>query len=444
MRETQVSLDVYLGGKRIGALYPGREEALYPTGSSEYRFAYLPELVEKAPGVPLLSHAMPVRAEPYGPEETRPYVEGLLPEGRRRVAIAKELGVDPNDGYGLIAQLGRDCPGAVVFLPKGRAPYSCDPDSLAWLGADELEEAVGEEPELLFDPEEEPGMRFALPGERHKLALIRDEEHDRWAWPEPGAPSTHVVKPESPECPGAAISEMATTMALRELGLPVAHAELMEIGGRTCLVSKRFDRWGEGAAAERLHQESFSQALGYAPEDSEGKGPGYAESCELLAPLGEGDSVKTLFAVSYCRFLLGCRDEAHGDNTALLYTDEGPLLAPFYDILSTAIYEDPTEKATLQELVERNSCVAGLARIAIECDFALQPALTMAIETIGSLYAALNGVANRAKAEGWYDPVIEEVLERVFECAKSFREEIEIFNPRAPRREPGRDRRRSG
>ena len=424
-----MSLDVYLSGKRIGALYPGRREAIYPTGSSEYRFAYLPEIVEEAPGAPLLSHALPVRPEPYGPEETRPYIEGLLPQGDRREAIAEELGVDPGDGYSLIAELGRDCPGAIVFLPKARAPYPCDRDSLAWLDGDELEELVGEEPECFFDPEHERRMRFALPGERHKLALIRDEQEDRWAWPEAGAPSTHIVKPESEACPGFAINEMACTMALREMGLPVAHAELMEIAGRTCLVSKRFDRWGEGVAAERLHQESFSQALGYAPEDAEGKGPGYAESCELLKPLAEVDSIKALFAVSYCRFLIGCRDEVHGSSTSLLYTADGPLLAPFFDIASTAVYEDSTESLTFEDLVERNSCLAGLARVAIECDFALQPSLIMAIETIGNLYMALAGVAKRAKAEGWYEPVIDEVLTRVFDCAKSFREEVQILKP---------------
>ena len=109
-------------------------------------------------------------------------------------------------------------------------------------------------------------MRFALPGERHKLALFRDEESGRWAWPQAGLPSTHIVKPEPRERPGMAVVEHTCTLAYRELGIPVVHTAIETIGGRPCLVSKRFDRWVDGPEIERLHQESFTQALGIAPE----------------------------------------------------------------------------------------------------------------------------------------------------------------------------------
>jgi serine/threonine-protein kinase HipA len=417
-----LSLDVYLNAKRIGSLDPG--------GGSEYSFAYAPELVEEtAEGAPLLSYLLPVRAEPYGPAETRPYIEGLLPEGERREEIASRLGVDPLDGYALIAELGHDCPGAAVFLPRGMVPEPCDPDSLTWLDEDELEELVDGEPDWLSDPDCEERIRFALPGERHKLALIRDEQEDRWAWPEAGAPSTHIVKPVDEDCADFAVNEVACTMAVREMGLPVAHAEVETIAGRPCLVSKRFDRWGEGADVERLHQESFAQALGYLPDDLEGKGPGYAESRELLRAIGEEESIRSLFTVSYCRFLIGCRDEVHGKNSGLLYTAAGPMLAPFYDISSTSVYEDPTELLTLEEVVHRNSCMVGLAQVAIECEYQLEDSVLMAIRTIAALSSAVNSVADRAKAEGWYEPVIDEVLQRVFDCAKSFREEVEMLKP---------------
>lgn len=425
-----MSLDVHLGGKRIGSLHPSGGESLPPSGRGGCGFAYLPELAEEAAGAPLLSYALPVRAEPYGPSDTCPYLEGLLPTGSRRRQIAAELGIDAGDSYELIAALGGDCPGGVTFLPEGEAPTTCDPGALAWLDEDELEELVAKgEPEHLFDSECEQRMRFLLPGEDHKLALIRDEQEDRWAWPEPGAPSTHIVKPESEDRPGMAVNEMACTLALREMGFPVVHTELGEVGGRPCLVSKRFDRWGEGAGVERLHQESLSQALGYLPQERESKGPGYAESRELLTALGEENSIQALFGVSYCRWLIGSRDEAHGSSSALLYTGSGPLLAPFYDISSASVYEDPTEPITLEELVRRNSCLVGLVQIAIECDYSLEGAVLAAIDTIGRLCKALGGVAKRAQAEDWYEPVIDEVLQRVFDCMKSLRDEMEILKP---------------
>ena len=99
-----------------------------------------------------------------------------------REQIAAELGIDPADGYGLIAALGRDCPGAVVFLPQGAPPPRRPArEEIAWLEPRELEEVVATPPPRIFDPDRPQRMRFALPGERHKLALVRDAERG-WAW----------------------------------------------------------------------------------------------------------------------------------------------------------------------------------------------------------------------------------------------------------------------
>ncbi len=71
---------------------------------------------------------------------TRAYVEGLLPQGARRRRIAHGLGVDPGDGYALIAALGRDCPGAVTFGAEGVTIEPHEEEALAWLEEDELAE----------------------------------------------------------------------------------------------------------------------------------------------------------------------------------------------------------------------------------------------------------------------------------------------------------------
>lgn len=428
-----MSLDVFMHGRRIGALYP--------SGWKKYSFAYSLDVLERVPlGTPLLSYSLPVRGEPYAHSDIRPYVDGLLPEGERRHQIAKELGIfDTDDSYALISALGRDCPGAVTFISKGMALDPSDPDELVWLDEDDLEELVGEEPDWLCDPEDERRMRFALPGQRHKLALVYDEQEDRWGWPSPGVPSTHIVKPQADGQEGMAFSEMVCTLALREMGLPVAHAEVMEISGRPCLVSKRFDRWGEGTEAQRLHQESFSQALGFAPEEVSGRGPGYAETTELLEAIGEGRTIESLFIVGYCNFLLGNYDEPHGKNCSLLYTEVGPIVAPFYDIASTALFEDPTTLRTIEEAVKRNSCLVGLTPIGIECGYALQPALELGIATAGRLVQGLGSIAARAHEEGWYEPHVDQVLQRVMGRFESFGEEMEILR-RPPQLPPPRRR----
>jgi serine/threonine-protein kinase HipA len=419
-----MSLDVYLHGKRIGALSP--------TGEDSYSFAYRPETVAEAgPGEAPLSLSLPLRAEPFGFDASRAYIEGLLPQGPRRQAIAAELGLDPADGYGLIAELGADCLGAVSFLAAGREPEEAAP--LAWLSDDELEEAVRWSPQRHFDPANPRRMRFALPGERHKLALVRDEANDRWAWPQPGAPSTHIVKPETPERPGLAATEHACTLAYRELGFPVVHTAVETIAGQTCLVSKRFDRWGEGPRAERLHQESFAQALGIAPDSAERRlasgAPSLAEASHLLRAIGEGDSVQTLMQVTFCDLFIGCT-ELRGANAALLFADGGPILAPFYDIASTEIYGEVRPRpVVIGDDIPPAPLLIDLRHTIELCGLEFQPSLIESVALMGQLCVALGAVAADAWEEGWHRRAIEEGLQTATSRALGFREESEYLRP---------------
>jgi serine/threonine-protein kinase HipA len=421
-----MSLDVYLHGKRIGGLFR--------TGEDGYSFAYTPEIVEaRGAGRVLLSSSLPLRTEPYGPDASRAYVEGLLPQGPRRCALAGELGLDPADGYGLIAELGRDCLGAVTFLAEGEVEEPREPDSLAWLDEVELEEVVQSPPGSCFDDSRPQRMRFALPGERHKLALVHDEESDRWAWPEPGVPSTHIIKPEAPGRPGLVANEHACTLAYRELGLPVAHTSVETIAGRTCLVSKRFDRWGAGAGTERLHQESFAQALGIAPDCSgmrlSAGAPTLAEASGLLRAIGEGDAVGTLMKVTFCDLLIGCT-ELRGANVALLFGAGGPMLAPFYNIASTEVYGEVRPRpVVIGDDVPPAPLLIDL-RYTIElCELEFQPSIVESVGLMGALCMALGSVARDAMDEGWSEPAIDQAVQIATSRALGFREEAEYLRP---------------
>ncbi len=419
-----MSLDVYLHGDLVGGLFP--------TGEDGYRFAYRPETVQEVgAGAVLLSNSLPVRDEPFSAGVSRAYVEGLLPQGRRREAIAAELGLDRSDGFGLIAELGRDCPGAVVFLRQGEDPESSEVDSPAWLTEEELEELLQPHPTQLFDPADERRMRFVLPGERHKLALAYDEKSGRWAWPEPGLPSTHIVKPESDERPGLVANEMACTLAYRELGLPVAHTSVEMIAGRTCLVSKRFDRWAGGFETERLHQESFAQALGVAPADAGqgrlGETPDLTESCGLLRAIGEEPGVHTLMSAVLCDLVIG-NCAARGAKAALLFTGDGPILAPFFGIAATEIYGAQRRRPPVAGAPPAPFLV-DIGRTAWECDFEFQPSLIEAVATMGRVCSALNAAIEIAREEGWYSRVAEDALQCVIKRSVDFKGEMEYLRP---------------
>jgi serine/threonine-protein kinase HipA len=413
-----LSLDVYLYGERVGTLFPA--------GDNDYRFAYDPELVERVgPGKALLSNSLPARPEPYSAEATRAYIEGLLPEGPRRDRLGRELDLDASDGYLLLVELGRDCPGAVSFVPAGEVPQPRTPETIAWLGEDELAEVVKPPPPRLFSEERPQRMRFALPGLRHKLSLIRDEPDGRWGWPEAGAPSTHVVKPETGEYPEYVANEMFCMTVCRQVGLPVAKASVEEIAGRRCLVSPRYDRVGGegGREVQRVHCESFCQALGIPPvsdpESPEANAPGWTEVRGLLSAVSRADEVVNLLTAAFCNYILGNGD-AHGKNFALIDRDRTTLaaperrwrLAPLTDITSTVVYDDPIHHGlVISEEYQETSYLLELAEVCEKCEFDFEVLRGLAATTAKRIGMAVETIATRSKKEGWHAPIVDKIVE---------------------------------
>ncbi len=373
-------LDVRLHGERIGTLY--RVEA-------GYELAYAPAVVEaQGSGAVLLSNSLPVRLEPYSPDTTRAYVEGLLPEGVRRERVARRLGVDPDDGFALIAELGEDCPGAVTFAPEGTER-----------------------------PRPDSGTRVALGGDREKLGLVRRGLDGGWRQPGPGLPSTHVIKPETGELPEIVTNEIFCTAVFRQSGLPAVKTSMETIDGRECLVSPRFDLAWEGTTPRRLHQETFCQALGIAPGAAPGSAdadaPGFAEASGLLRALGLKAEITTLVHAAFANYVLGNGD-AHGRNFALLFRD-GRIGLALYDVTSTVVYDELVETGmVLPDDIDVTTYLRGLYRVAEECGTDFDIFHIQASCALKYVCDAIEIVAERAEEEGWHAPVID----RIFEVAQ--------------------------
>jgi serine/threonine-protein kinase HipA len=410
-----LSLDVYLYGERIGTLFPA--------GEDDYRLAYDPEVVETVgPGEALLSSSLPARPEPYSGEATRAYVEGLLPEGPRRERLCRELGIDASDGYRLLAELGRDCSGAATFVPEGEPVRHGDRESAAWLDEDELADVLRRPTAGLPGSDRVGGMRFALPGLRHKLALVRDGDGGRWAWPDAGLASTHVIKPETGEYPEYVANEMFCTTVARQVGLPVAKAQVEEISGRRCLVSPRYDRLVGNGELEigRLHCESFCQALGIPPAaKGEGEGPGWNEARGLMTAVSRPDEIVNLLTAAFCNYILGNGD-AHGKNFALLDRERTSLavrdqrwrLAPLTDLTSTVVYDDPIHHGlTISEEYQETSYLLELAEVCEACAFDFEVMRGLASTTATRVGMAVETIATRAKEDGWHQPIVEKIVE---------------------------------
>ena len=412
-----MSLDVYLYGERVGTLFPADE--------NDYRFAYDPELVERVgPGRALLSNSLPARPEPYSAEATRAYVEGLLPEGPRRERVGRELGVNPADGYQLLAEIGEDCPGAASFLPSGQAPRVRPAAEAAGLDEDQFAELVKSPPPRLFGDEPRQRMRAALPGRRHKLSLVRREDGG-WAWPEAGIPSTHVLKPETGEYPEYVANEMFCMTVCRQVGLPVAEATVEEIAGRRCLISPRYDRRGGegGSAVERLHCESFWQALGIPADTDEdkvgGDAPGWPQARGLLNAVSRADEVVNLLTASFCNYILGNGD-ASGKNFVLIDRERALLsgpqlrwgLAPLTDLTSTVVYDDPIHHGLLiSEEYQETSYLLELAEVCESCEFDFEVMRGLAANTATRIGMAVETIATRSRKEGWHAPIVDKIVE---------------------------------
>jgi len=117
-------------------------------------------------------------------------------------------------------------------------------------------------------------------------------------------------------------------------------------------IIERYDRSRDKSGQiVRMHQEDFCQALGFLPDqkyESEG-GPSLKHCFTLLQEKSirpAADRMALLRWVIF-NFLIGNAD-AHAKNLAMIFTDRGPRLAPFYDLICTQVYPDLTEKAAMR------------------------------------------------------------------------------------------------
>jgi serine/threonine-protein kinase HipA len=350
-------LAVWLYGERVAVIDRERGRP---------RLVYTDEALDRyALGTPLLSLSLLVGNRRYPQGIVRPFLEGLLPEGGPRKSIARDLGVRPDDAYGLIRALGRDCAGAVVVQPVEDPPPPRPTTATAEpLGPEEIDALVRD---LRSAPLGAGGrVRISLAGVQEKLVLTRMQDGS-WGQPVDGTPSTHILKPEIAAYPQTVENEAFCMRVAKQLGLDVAAVETTEISRRKLIVVERYDRAvSADGSVERIHQEDFCQAVGIAPEAKyeEDGGPSLQRVAGILQSVAVPDSLEKLVQAVTLNVLIGNGD-AHGKNLSLLHHASGALaLAPLYDLMCTLHYGDE-RLAMYIDGVQRNDRVT-VQRIANE------------------------------------------------------------------------------
>jgi serine/threonine-protein kinase HipA len=406
-----MSLTVYWDGRPVGRLTREAER------TREYEFEYTDTTRP-------LSLSLPTDRVRFTSAESRPFFEALLPEGTLREQIAAKLKLAAGDSYGLLAELGRDCAGAIQIMDAKRMS---EPRDVRWLDSGQMDDLIAHLPARpLGLRADDDRLRLSLAGVQRKAVLVRDND-GRFGEPLHGMPTTHILKPDLPdtEYPAIAVNEFFCMTLAARCGFPAAVVELGTFASRPCLIVQRFDRDLSRRPAVRQHQEDVCQALGLTP-DFKYQHPGwelpsFAALADLLNRHGlrPGADRLAVAEAAVFNYLVGNAD-AHAKNMSLLHEPSGVRLAPLYDVVSTSVYPslnrdlalgigdvfDPSEVGPTQwddlasDLGLRGTAFTGRRR-----------------QIVDIVRANAEALRDESKEGGWYDEIVDAIVTTIGERA---------------------------
>lgn len=336
-RSRHSPLAVLINGRAVGKL---EKEA-----SGAIRFDYAAEWLDWPHRFPI-SLSLPLRKAAWRGDAVTAVLDNLLPDNLdvRRI-VAERTGAAGVDAYSLLEQIGRDCVGALQFLPLGATASPSQTVEGEPLDDGEIEQILANLGRAPLGIETDQAFRLSVAGAQEKTALLR---HDgRWKRPVGATPTTHILKPQIGEIPTASgVIDLSDSVEnehyclklMEAFGLAVATTQIVDFGKRRVLVVERFDRrWRDADHLIRLPQEDFCQALS-APSSRKYQNQGGPSPQQILARLGESDDPHTdrlaFFKSLIIFWLIGATD-GHAKNFSLFLRPGGRFqMTPLYDVLS--------------------------------------------------------------------------------------------------------------
>ncbi|HDR9148763.1 TPA: HipA domain-containing protein [Burkholderia vietnamiensis] len=269
------------------------------------------------------------------------FFDNLLPEEGMRTSLAREANVAAADAWGLLAYFGRESAGALTLLADGEHEA---PGALQPLPLDELERRIRAMPERALTAT--APKRMSAAGAQQKLLVVLRGDAPDYALYEPigSEPSMHLLKPDMRAAgyPHSAINEFFCMKLAGRMGLDVPDVHFLRAPS-ACYVIDRFDRDVAAQPARRLHTIDAMQLLNY------DRGFKYQRAnAQELARAIDRTSTRALARLSVFRWtvfnvVVGNAD-AHLKNLSFFVDARGYRLAPFYDIVSTVVYQTPTHR----------------------------------------------------------------------------------------------------
>jgi len=291
-----------------------------------------------------ISMSLPLREDGFRGDRVVAVFENLLPDSEElRRRVAEKVGAKGVDAYSLLFQIGRDCVGALQFLPDDDdAVYETSGikgELIDDEGIEQLLKTLARAPLGLGEDKE---FRISVAGAQEKTALLYHK--GKWRKPHGATPTTHILKTQigtlqnGIDLSNSVENEYYCLKLISAFGLPTAAAEIRVFGKTTALVIERFDRkWTDEGRLLRLPQEDFCQALSVPPGlkyQSLG-GPGIIEGLNLLKGSDTPTEDQKSFLKAQVLFWLIGATDGHAKNFSIYLGRGGRFrLTPVYDVLT--------------------------------------------------------------------------------------------------------------
>jgi len=354
------ALDVALNGRHV---------ARWSVSRGRHRLDYTQAWLASADARPLsLSLPLPLSvASSTGTvtadasDRTERWFENLLPDDPgMRERLRQRFGAPSSGAMDLLAEVGRDCIGAVQLLEPGTepdlpAPATGRPLDEAGVAACLRDASMANLP----GRRDEASFRLSLAGAQEKTALTRID--GVWHEPSGATPTTHILKlplgrvaMRGVDLSSSVANEHLCARLVGALGLDVAQTAVARFEDRQALVVSRFDRRlaGDGRTLLRLPQEDLCQAFGLSRDakyEVDG-GPGIERAMTFLSGSRRATEDRRAFLTAQVVFLLLAAVDGHAKNFSVFLEAGGRYtMTPFYDMLSVWPYvgspELPRQKA---------------------------------------------------------------------------------------------------
>jgi serine/threonine-protein kinase HipA len=330
---THIPLDIFLNGRLVGRL------TKEPGGS--VGFIYYESWLAWENALPV-SISLPLREDRYSGRAVIAVFDNLLPDNDDiRNRLAARVRAEANDAYSLLSAIGRDCVGALQFLPEGTEPGPAGQVEGRPLSDEDVAAIVRDLNRAPLGVTAENEFRISIAGAQEKTALLFWQ--DRWNIPHGSTATTHILKPQigmrgDIDLSQSVENEHFCMKLTAALGLPTARTEVADFRGRRVLVVERFDRrWTGDHRLLRLPQEDCCQVLSVPPTakyQAQG-GPGIADILELLKGSDDPEGDRRNFMKAQIVFWLIGAIDGHAKNFSIFLSPGGRFrMTPLYDVMS--------------------------------------------------------------------------------------------------------------